>query len=394
MAEIRLEKVHKRYDNGVHAVKGVDLHILDREFMVLVGPSGCGKTSTLRMVAGLEEVSGGTITLGQRRINDVESKDRDLAMVFQNYALYPHMTVYENMAYALSLRGLPKVEIAAKVDEVARMLGLSDLLARRPKQLSGGQRQRVALGRAIVRHPKAFLFDEPLSNLDAKLRTDMRYELKKLQLALATTMVYVTHDQVEAMTLGDRITVMNKGEIQQVGPPMRIYDQPWNRFVAGFLGTPTMNFLDAVLAPRADGGAMMLQVAPGVDLPLAMLADPAAPPAALAALAGKPVVVGIRPEHLSLNPPAGPGAVAVAARVELIEPMGDHQTVYLSLAGAAPGKAPVVMKAPGDARCAAGEAVQLTVNLAKGHVFAGPGEDARNLTLPGDFPQVQAGSLR
>ncbi|HYE04382.1 MAG TPA: sn-glycerol-3-phosphate ABC transporter ATP-binding protein UgpC, partial [Planctomycetota bacterium] len=243
MAEITLSKLEKVYDNGFKAVKGIDLAIRDKEFMVLVGPSGCGKTTTLRMIAGLEDVSGGEIALGGRRVNDVEPKDRDIAMVFQNYALYPHMTVYDNMAYGLKLRKVPKVEIRTKVDAAAKMLNLSEQLTKRPKQLSGGQRQRVALGRAIVRQPKAFLFDEPLSNLDAKLRADMRYELKTLQQRLQTTMVYVTHDQIEAMTLGDRITVMNHGVIQQVAAPTVIYDHPWNRFVASFIGTPMMNVL-------------------------------------------------------------------------------------------------------------------------------------------------------
>ena len=381
MAEIYLKKLHKRYDNGFHAVKGIDLQIADREFMVLVGPSGCGKTTSLRMVAGLEDVSEGDIAIDGKRINDVEPKDRDLAFVFQNYALYPHMTVAENMGYAMRLRGVPKTEIARKVGEAAKLLSLDSMLSRYPRQLSGGQRQRVALGRAIVRQPKAFLFDEPLSNLDAKLRGDMRFELKKLQHQLATTMVYVTHDQVEAMTLGDRITVMNHGEIQQVGAPMHIYDHPWNRFVAGFLGTPTMNFLDVSAIGAEAGGSLRCG---GAILPMAMVPDPGV----ASTLSGRPLVLGIRPEHLAhaahVAPP--PGSATLGARVELIEAMGDHQFVYLSVAGRS---APLVMKSPCEHRCAAGEDIRVHLLLGKAHLFDGPGDDARNLSIPPDIPQIQ-----
>jgi ABC-type sugar transport system ATPase subunit len=393
MAEIRLERVHKRYENGFHAVKGIDLHILDREFMVLVGPSGCGKTSTLRMIAGLEEITSGEVSLGMRRINDIEPADRDLAFVFQNYALYPHMTVAENMGYALRLRGLHRAEIALKVEEAARLLGIAELLPRRPRQLSGGQRQRVALGRAIVRSPKAFLFDEPLSNLDAQLRAEMRFELKRLQHHLATTMVYVTHDQIEAMTLGDRITVMHQGEIQQVGPPMQVYERPWNRFVAGFLGSPSMNFLPAVVA-TPEGGEAALQLAGGATLPLGLLPEPARRPE----LAGKAVALGLRPEHLAPAPsgddPPPPGWARLAARVEHLEPMGDHQFAYVALAGSTALRSPLVMKLAAEARCEAGAELRIQLNLARAQLFDGAGEQARNLSLPADFPQVAPGILR
>src|SRR5271154_4284326 len=274
MAQVLLENLSKVFPEkggpGVAAVKRINLQIEDREFMVLVGPSGCGKSTTLRMIAGLEEISEGTVRIGERRVNEVEPKDRDIAMVFQNYALYPHMTVYENMAYGLKLRKMPKAQILDKVKAAATMLNLVDHLPKRPKQLSGGQRQRVALGPAIVRQPQGVLFDEPLSNLDAKLRADMRYELKTLQQRLHTTMVYVTHDQIEAMTLGDRITVMSNGEIQQVAPPTVIYDHPYNRFVAAFIGTPEMNFIPGVITDG--GGTPGLRTATGATLNLALAA--------------------------------------------------------------------------------------------------------------------------
>src|SRR5687767_10827918 len=253
MAQVVLRGLNKKYDE-VHAVKDVNLTIRDKEFMVLVGPSGCGKTTTLRMVAGLEEITSGEIVIGDRIVNDLPSKDRDIAMVFQNYALYPHMSVYDNMAFGLKMRKFPKPEIQKRVQDAAEILGIQELLHRKPRQLSGGQRQRVALGRAIVRHPQVFLFDEPLSNLDAKLRVQMRVELRKLHDRLATTSVYVTHDQVEAMTLGDRVVVMKDGWVQQVGEPLELYNNPANRFVAGFLGSPAMNFSSVrVAAANGDG---------------------------------------------------------------------------------------------------------------------------------------------
>src|SRR5881392_3683498 len=241
MAQVLMKDLNKKYDE-VHAVKDVNLHVRDKEFVVLVGPSGCGKSTTLRMVAGLEEITAGEIAIGDRVVNDLPPKDRDIAMVFQNYALYPHMSVYDNMAFGVKMRKFPKPEIQKRVKEAAEILGIQNLLKRKPRQLSGGQRQRVALGRAIVRHPRVFLFDEPLSNLDAKLRVQMRVELKKLHTRLNTTAIYVTHDQVEAMTLGDRVVVMRDGLVQQVGEPLELYNTPANRFVAGFLGSPAMNF--------------------------------------------------------------------------------------------------------------------------------------------------------
>src|SRR5947209_7336462 len=243
MAQVSLRKVIKEYDPGVQAVKGIDLEIADQEFVVLVGPSGCGKSTTLRMIAGLEEISDGEIWIGGNLVNDVPPRDRDIAMVFQNYALYPHMSVFDNMAFGLKLRKFGKNEIKRRVDEAARILDIQILLDRKPKALSGGQRQRVAMGRAIVRNPKVFLFDEPLSNLDAKLRVQMRTEIKKLHQTVHNTIVYVTHDQVEAMTLADRVVVMNHGVIEQVGPPQELYHRPATRFVAGFIGSPAMNFL-------------------------------------------------------------------------------------------------------------------------------------------------------
>ncbi len=250
MARVKLEGIRKIYQDSVVAVHGVDLDVADGEFVVLVGPSGCGKSTTLRMIAGLESITAGKLYIGDRLVNDVPPKNRDIAMVFQSYALYPHMTVRENLAFALKLRGTPKNEIENRVQQAAGILGISEFLDRTPRQLSGGQRQRVALGRAIVRQPQVFLFDEPLSNLDAQLRVQMRREIAHLHQELSATMVYVTHDQVEAMTLGDRIVVMNKGYVQQIDTPMNLYDHPRNRFVAGFIGSPAMNFVDGALPPE------------------------------------------------------------------------------------------------------------------------------------------------
>ena len=258
MAEVILRDVWKRYD-GTSAVKNVSIDIPDKEFFILVGPSGCGKSTTLRMIAGLEEVSDGRITIGGREVNNVPPKDRDIAMVFQNYALYPHMSVYDNMAFGLKLRGYSKKEIDERVKEAAEILNMGNLLHRKPKELSGGQRQRVAVGRAIVRKPKVFLFDEPLSNLDAKLRVQMRTELSKLHDRLQTTMIYVTHDQVEAMTMGDRICVMKDGIVQQIAPPLELYNHPVNKFVAGFIGSPPMNFMEVVVTKGASDGELWLK---------------------------------------------------------------------------------------------------------------------------------------
>ena len=293
MAQIGFDEVTKVYEDGTEAVRAVDLTIEDGTLMVLVGPSGCGKTTLLRMVAGLEEITGGSIRLGDAVINDVEAKNRDLAMVFQNYALYPHMTCYDNMAFGLKLRKVPRKEIDRRVRETARTLGLEDQLKKKPRALSGGQRQRVAMGRAIVREPQAFLMDEPLSNLDAKLRVQMRTEISRIQRDLGTTMIYVTHDQTEAMTMGDRVAVMNRGVLQQVDAPQDMYDRPANLFVAGFIGSPAMNMVDAVLRRDDDGGAVEFA---GISLRVPEQTFQERP--ALAARAGSRVVLGIRPEDI------------------------------------------------------------------------------------------------
>src|SRR5947199_8094432 len=291
MAQVLMTDLNKKYDE-VHAVKDVNLHIRDKEFVVLVGPSGCGKSTTLRMVAGLEEITSGEISIGERVVNDLPPKDRDIAMVFQNYALYPHMTVYDNMAFGLKMRKFPKAEIAKRVHEAAEILGIQELLKRKPRQLSGSQRQRVAVGRAIVRHPQVFLFDEPLSNLDAKLRVQMRVELKRLHDRLETTAIYVTHDQVEAMTLGDRVVVMKDGWIQQVGEPLELYTKPSNRFVAGFIGSPAMNFVDVGIQ-----GSDSSLTAQGTGIRLAI---PPVNASQLGPYTGQRLTVGILPEDLHI----------------------------------------------------------------------------------------------
>ncbi|HWG83120.1 MAG TPA: sn-glycerol-3-phosphate ABC transporter ATP-binding protein UgpC [Gaiellales bacterium] len=293
MAQIGFDEVTKVYEDGTEAVRAVDLTIEDGTLMVLVGPSGCGKTTLLRMVAGLEEITGGSIRLGDAVINDVEAKNRDLAMVFQNYALYPHMTCYDNMAFGLKLRKVPRKEIDRRVRETARTLGLEDQLKKKPRALSGGQRQRVAMGRAIVREPQAFLMDEPLSNLDAKLRVQMRTEISRIQRNLGTTMIYVTHDQTEAMTMGDRVAVMNRGVLQQVDAPQDMYDRPANLFVAGFIGSPAMNMVDAVVRRSEAGGAVEFA---GISLRVPEQMFQQRP--ALAARVGGRVVLGIRPEDI------------------------------------------------------------------------------------------------
>jgi len=318
MADIKLENVEKVYDGGVHAVQDLSLEIKDGEFMVFVGPSGCGKSTVLRMIAGLEALTGGDLYIGGRLVNDVPPKDRDIAMVFQNYALYPHMTAYKNMAFGLENRHVPRAEIDAKVREAAKILGIEDLLKRKPKAMSGGQRQRVALGRAIVREPAVFLLDEPLSNLDAKLRTSMRTEIIKLHKRLGTTFVYVTHDQTEAMTMGDRIVVLKEGVVQQTDTPRNIYDYPCNRFVAGFIGTPQMNFIDAVAEKNGDGWRLRFEsgaVAIGRR-------DTLFP------YEGKTVCVGVRPEDASI------ADAGLPARVEVVEALGSETYVYLRCCGA------------------------------------------------------------
>jgi multiple sugar transport system ATP-binding protein len=315
MAQVVMKDLNKKYDE-VHAVKDVNLNIRDKEFVVLVGPSGCGKTTTLRMVAGLEEITGGEIAIGDRVVNDLPPKDRDIAMVFQNYALYPHMSVYDNMAFGLKMRKFPKAEIEKRVKEAADILGIQELLKRKPRQLSGGQRQRVAVGRAIVRHPQVFLFDEPLSNLDAKLRVQMRVELKKLHDRLETTAIYVTHDQVEAMTLGDRVVVMKDGWIQQVGEPLELYGRPANKFVAGFIGSPAMNFVDVGINEAS--GAVVAE-APGLRI-----AVPAGKTNALRAYKGQSLSLGVRPEDVHVASSADAAHHTFDANVEVVEPLGSE----------------------------------------------------------------------
>ncbi|MHB1157321.1 MAG: ABC transporter ATP-binding protein [Phycisphaerales bacterium] len=322
MARVLLEHIKKVYSNGFEAVHDFNLDIPDRQFVVFVGPSGCGKSTTLRMVAGLEEISDGTASIGGRIVNDVPPKDRNIAMVFQNYALYPHMTVYQNMAFGLKLRKVPKAEIDAKVRNAAKILGITELLDRKPKQLSGGQRQRVAVGRAIVRDPACFLFDEPLSNLDAKLRVEMRAELKRLHMRLQTTTIYVTHDQEEAMTLGDRVVVMKDGYIMQVGSPLEIYRHPASRFVAGFLGTPPMNFFEGQLVQK-DGKLWF-------DEGTQKLAIPDWAGDDLQGKVGSPVIMGVRPEIISEHPFPNQTGNTLKLKVNVVEPLGDKMDVYLA----------------------------------------------------------------
>ena len=313
MAEITIENVRKAY-GGLEVLHGVSAKAEDGEFVVLVGPSGCGKSTLLRMIAGLETISGGIVRIGDRVVNDVTPKDRNVAMVFQNYALYPHMSVAKNMAFPLRFQRLAQKEIDQKVNRAAEILGLTALLDRRPRQLSGGQRQRVAMGRAIVRDPLVFLFDEPLSNLDAKLRVQMRVEIKALHQRLRTTIVYVTHDQIEAMTLADKIVVMRDGLVEQIGAPLEVFDSPVNRFVAGFIGSPAMNFLDA----RFVGEGEFVRTADGIDLPLGRRAQ---------LEAGKPVVYGIRPEHLDIS------VSGIPARVSVVEPTGSETHIFAKVGG-------------------------------------------------------------
>ena len=339
MASLSLRSIYKKYPGGVVAVSDVNLEIRDKEFVILVGPSGCGKSTTLRMIAGLEEISEGELYIGDRLVNDVAPKDRDIAMVFQNYALYPHMTVYDNMAFGLKLRKVPKDEINRKVEEAARILDISHLLSRKPKALSGGQRQRVALGRAIVREPQVFLLDEPLSNLDAKLRAQMRTEISKLHQKLGTTFIYVTHDQTEAMTMGDRIVVMKDGFIQQVDSPQNLYTSPVNQFVAGFMGSPQMNFVDAFLR-KIDGkfaiefGSEDTKTSRGkkyyVELPEAKVEE-----AVLNEYVDKEIIMGVRPENIhdeEMFLSAAKTGV-IDANVEITEMMGAETFLYLNCEG-------------------------------------------------------------
>jgi len=326
MAQVSLRKVVKRFDD-TEAVRGIDLDIADKEFVVLVGPSGCGKSTTLRMIAGLEEISAGEIAVDGEVVNDVPPKDRDMAMVFQNYALYPHMTVYENMSFGLRLKHYPKDEIARRVQEAARILDITELLERKPRQLSGGQRQRVAMGRAIVRNPKVFLFDEPLSNLDAKLRVQMRTEIKRVHQKVRTTTVYVTHDQIEAMTLADRVVVMNKGKIEQIGAPNFLYHSPATRFVAGFIGSPAMNFITCRLEQAGEG--LNLRLSDTIAF-----AVPAERVARYRGHAGQELTFGIRPEHVTEAKTNGAKNLATFdAGIEVVEPMGNETMVFFAIKG-------------------------------------------------------------
>lgn len=323
MASVKLENVKKIYNGNLIAVQDITIDIADKEFVVLVGPSGCGKSTTLRMVAGLEEVSEGKIYIDGKVVNDVPPKDRDIAMVFQNYALYPHMTVYENMAFGLKFRKLPKKEIDQRVREAAAILGIEEFLDRKPKAISGGQRQRVAVGRAIVRKPKVFLFDEPLSNLDAKLRVQMRTEISKLHQQLEATMIYVTHDQTEAMTMGDKIVVMKDGFIQQIDTPLNLYNYPKNKFVAGFIGSPAMNFMEGVIEKK--GGLYFQETNNGIRLSLPKSAEKI-----LKGYLGRQIIFGIRPEHIYLSKYSAHAKVKskARARLEVVEPMGNELFIY------------------------------------------------------------------
>ena len=321
MAEVRLKKVEKQYPNGFKAVHGIDLDIKDGEFMVFVGPSGCAKSTTLRMIAGLEEITGGEVYIGDRLVNNVPPKDRGISMVFQNYALYPHMTVYENMSFGLKLKKTPKDEIDRRVREAAEKLEITELLDRKPKEMSGGQRQRVALGRAIVRNPDVFLFDEPLSNLDAKLRVSMRLRITQLHKELKTTMIYVTHDQVEAMTMGDRITVMRSGRIMQVDTPLNLYHYPANKFVAGFIGSPTMNLVDGEL--KEENGKIYFSLDGTLIEILGKKANK------LKSHVGKRVTFGIRPENIAVTEKED--SISKKGKVSVVEQMGNEEYIYVSL---------------------------------------------------------------
>ncbi len=358
MAGVTLRNISKVYEGGVTAVKDVNIDVADKEFVVLVGPSGCGKTSTLRMIAGLEEITEGELLIDDKLVNDVAPKDRDIAMVFQNYALYPHMTVYENMAFGLKLRKFSKSEIDLRVREAAQILGISDYLDRKPKALSGGQRQRVALGRAIVRKPKVFLFDEPLSNLDAKMRVQMRAEISKLHQRLGATMIYVTHDQVEGMTMGDRIVVMKDGVVQQIDTPLNLYNSPVNKFVAGFIGSPAMNFFEGSI--RKEDKLYFVGAGNGPKMEIAgQLAH------RMESFLGKDIVMGIRPEHVFIQDYHNGQLDATATlKVEISEPMGNE--VYLYFAFRA-GQIIARVTAPVDPR--PGSELKMYFDTSRAHFF-------------------------
>jgi multiple sugar transport system ATP-binding protein len=368
MARVKLEGIRKMYQDSVVAVHGVDLDVADGEFVVLVGPSGCGKSTTLRMIAGLESITAGKLFIGDRMVNDVPPKNRDIAMVFQSYALYPHMTVRDNLAFALKLRGSPKAEIEKRVQQAATILGINNFLDRTPRQLSGGQRQRVALGRAIVRQPQVFLFDEPLSNLDAQLRVQMRREIARLHQELDATMIYVTHDQVEAMTLGDRIVVMNKGHVQQIDTPMNLYDHPQNRFVAGFIGSPAMNFVDG----RFVAGDSLQFIADGNAFTFAV---PRALAERIQGLETRQITFGIRPEDVSVAMESGPTIFAgestivhppitAPARLDLVEALGNEVFIYTSI-----GPYVITARVAPQPLPKLGGPISLAFDVAKAHLF-------------------------
>jgi multiple sugar transport system ATP-binding protein len=356
MAEVSLQRVVKKYGD-VEAVRAIDLDIPDNEFVVLVGPSGCGKSTTLRMIAGLEELTSGDIRIGGEVVNDLPPKDRDIAMVFQNYALYPHMTAFENMAFGLKLRKFTKSEIKSRVENAARILDITELLDRRPKALSGGQRQRVAMGRAIVRNPKVFLFDEPLSNLDAKLRVQMRTEIKRVHQKVKTTTVYVTHDQVEAMTLADRVVVMNNGRIEQIGSPQELYHEPRTRFVAGFIGSPAMNFIPCTIEQN---GNMRVRISPEIALVV-----PPAKAVRYTTAKGRELLLGLRPEHITeprRNGGSDPSTFTVT--LDVVEPMGMETMVYFTVNGTE-----VCARVEPNAAKDAGAAMTLQANMENMHLI-------------------------
>jgi multiple sugar transport system ATP-binding protein len=354
MAPVTIRHLNKKFDE-VHAVQDVNLEIRDKEFVVFVGPSGCGKTTTLRMVAGLETITSGDVLIGDKVVNELPPMDRDIAMVFQNYALYPHMSVYQNMAFGLKMRKFSKSEIEHRVQDAAAILGIEDYLKRKPRQLSGGQRQRVALGRAIVRHPQVFLFDEPLSNLDAKLRVQMRVEIKKLHNRLGTTAIYVTHDQVEAMTLGDRVVVMKDGRVQQVGEPIELYNRPANRFVAGFIGSPSMNFMTVRMSNAgglwAGNDGMRIKV-------------PAGTAARLASYADREAVLGVRPEDLRVASSSDPADMAIDAAVEVVEQLGSEILLDVTV-----GSNQMVAAVEPTVRAKIGDKLRLALNPDRLHFF-------------------------
>ena len=368
MAKVSLRNVTKVYEGKVTAIEDVILDVADGEFMVIVGPSGCGKTTTLRVIAGLEEITKGTIMIGDQAVNETPPKDRDVTMVFQNYALYPHMTVYQNMAFSLKLRKYSVEEIKKRITEAAMLLGIEHLLDRKPGVLSGGQRQRVAVGRAIVRNPKAFLFDEPLSNLDARLRVSTRADLKALHHRLKTTSIYVTHDQSEAMTLGDRICVMCNGVIQQIAPPLEVYDRPANKFVAGFLGMPPMNFFNGMIRYRNDS-LYFIASNTGILLPARMKT-------ALGAYKDQQVVLGIRPEHLSLHPINGQDENIITCTVTVVEPLGDRMDVYLRSSL----NDKLIANVPSHIDICVDQPITTYLDLEKIHIFE-PGEMGKNVSL-------------